>query len=227
MKIINTLTLIIFSLGCQQAPAPSETTKVIEVKEQATPKVEDVIPPGYEIVKTDQGQELIYRDLNGDGKTDAVVLIVMQGDPGYDQAEEVLLMIYTMDRHSQFQLASHSNNLGGESLMYTKTKSLSVKKNVISYFHQSMRHDMTLKFRYDENVSDFMLIGKDYNEYGGMEDGPRHISINYSTGIKLINESKWDDQSEEVMEQPQRKESFHKELQALSEIDWETIYDDL
>jgi len=227
MKITITFFLLHCIVACgQESSATDALTKPI-VNEQVTSNIEETIPPGYEIANTGQGQELIYRDLNGDGKTDAVVLLVMEGDPSYDQVEEVLLAIFTADRHGQFQMSATSKNMGGESLLYSQTKSLSVNKNVINYFHQSMRHDMNLKFRYDKNVSDFMLIGKDYNEYGGMEDGPRHISINYLTGVKLINESTWDDQLEEAVEQPQRKETFNKDLQTLGEINWEKIYDDL
>lgn len=173
------------------------------------------------------GEELIYGDLNQSGRTDAVALIELRGDTTYEFAEEVLLVIFTADRHGELQIAAASKNLGGESVSYSETKKLSLKKGVIKYHHQSMRHQVDLKFRYENKHGDFKLIGKDYEDYGGIEEGPRKVSINYLTGLKLVDESKWDEESEELVPLPQKREKVSKVLQSLSDINWDKMYDDL
>ena len=82
----------------------------------------DLIPSGYNIVNTKEGQEVIRGDLNKDGQEDLALLIEMRGDSTYDFSEEVLLVIYTADRHQQLQMAAATNNLGGESVSYDNTK---------------------------------------------------------------------------------------------------------
>ena len=190
--------------------------------------ISGVIPPGYSIVITKEGEAVVYGDLNKDGQRDAVALIEMRGDTSYDQFQEVLLVVFTADRHGQLQMAAATENLGGASLLYSDDGPLlAVKNQVISYHHQSMRHHMVLKFRYEIKDGDFMLIGKDYTDYGGMADGPGKVSINYLTGVKLTNNSTWDDETEEVLELAQVKESFNQPLQSLSTINLDQMYDDL
>ena len=189
--------------------------------------INEIIPEGYNIVNTKEGKELIYGDLDQDGKEDVVMLIEFRGDTTLDQSEKVLLAIFTEDRHGQLQFASASENLGGEAVMYNDKKSLSVKNRVITYFHQSMRSHLVLKFRYDISAGDFLLIGKDFQNYGSIEEGPTSTSINYLTGVKLTDESKWDDEKEEAVPLPQKKETFKKEIQSLSTINWETMYNDV
>jgi hypothetical protein len=207
-----------------RAPEPEpQATKAYEV----FPNIEDVIPTGYQLVQTRVGEELIYEDLNGDNKTDAVALIELRGDTTYDYAEEVLLVVYTADQHGQFQIAAASKNLGGESVSYDDSKKLSLKKNVIQYNHQSMRHQIDVKYRYEPKYGDFMLIGKEYHDYGSASDGPRQVSINYLTGVKHIDESYWSEESEALEALPRKKEKVSKTLQALSSLNWDTLYNDL
>ena len=151
----------------------------------------------------------------------------MQGDTSYDTSEEILLVIFTTDRHGQLQVAASSSNLGGEASMYKDGKILSVKKGVISYHHQSMWHHLSLKFRYEINAGEFMLIGKDYADYGSMKDGPTKVSINYLSGVKLTDKSAWDNKTEEIISLPQERKTFKAPLKPLSSINWETLYDDL
>ena len=199
------------------------TTEAYEV----FPNIEDVIPTGYQLVQTRVGEELIYEDLNGDDKTDAVALIELKGDTTYDYSEEVLLVVYIADQHGQFQIAAASKNLGGESVSYDDTRKLSLKKNVIQYNHQSMRHQIDVKYRYEPKFGDFMLIGKEYHDYGSVSDGPRQVSINYLTGIKHIDESYWSEESEALEALPRKKEKVSKNLQPLSQLNWDALYNDL
>lgn len=190
-------------------------------------EIQTILPEGFSIVQKNEGREVLFADLDSDGKKDAIALIEMRGDTTYDQSEKVLIAIFTRDRHGELSYASSTKNLGGEALMYDDNKSLSVKNRVIVYFHQSMRHELTLKFRYDIGAGDFLLIGKDFKSYGSIDEGPSTISINYLTGIKLINESQWDDELEEAVPQPQQKETFKKSMTSISSIDFDSMYDDL
>jgi len=238
MKIYSFLFAIFGMISCSGSNAPHTQSPEPVQKQSAgininnpvqnyASDLSDIIPAGYSIVQTKEGSDQLKSDLNGDGQDDVAVLIEKKGDSSYDQSEEVLLVIFTADRHRQLQLATASSNLGGASVAYDDGKKLSLRKNVISYHHQSMRHHIDLKFRYEKSAGDFMLIGKDYADYGGMASGPTHISINYLIGKKLINESIWDDSSEEVMAQPEKQETVSKELIALSLINWDRLYDDL
>ena len=71
------------------------------------------------------------------------------------------------------------------------------------------------------------LSEKDYADYGGMEDGPRKVSINYLTGVKLIDESIWDESTEEIIMKPRQKESVSRKFKSISTINWDSLYDDL
>ncbi len=213
-------------LVCLGVPKPDLDSKE-EIQVNSLQSIKEVIPPGYTIVETKEGAEVVYEDLNEDGKNDVVVLVEMHGDPSYEQSEEVLLMIFTADRHGQLQMVTASENLGGESVSYDDAKKLSVRKNVISYLHQSMRHHIILKFRYEIEKGDFMLIGKEFNSYGSIGDGPTHISINYLTGMKFIEQSEWSEEEEELELQEQQKETVSKKLKSLSTINWDNMYEDV
>lgn len=224
-------------MSCQNTASSdkliSDSIRTAEPEPQATeayevfPNINEVLPAGYQLVQTRVGEELIYEDLNGDDKTDAVALIELKGDTTYDYSEEVILVIYTADQQGQFQIAAASKNLGGESVSYDDTRKLSLKENVIQYNHQSMRHQIDVKYRYEPKYGDFMLIGKEYHDYGSASDGPRQVSINYLTGIKHIDESYWSEESEVLEALPQKKEKVSKTLQALSSLNWDTLYNDL
>ena len=238
MQSINLLSLILILISCnpsnsdqqQKESGPAVSSQVVLVSKTAQQKpiaLKDIIPPGYTIVQTKEGPDQIKGDLNGDGQEDLAVLIEMQGDENYDHSEEVLLMIYSADRHGQLQLASATKNLGGASVAYDDTKKLSLRKNVLCYHHQSMRHHIDVKYRYDQSVGNFVLIGKDFADYGSIESGPRHISINYLTGVKLINESIWNDETEETEALPERKEKVSKQIREMDLMDWDSLYDDI
>ena len=205
----------------------TEALVVVDTSLLSRAVIVDQLPEGYVIVDTKEGEELIFQDLDGDERIDAVALIQMRGDTTYDMAEAVKLAIFSPDRHGIVLLNSISGNLGGESVAYADHKKLSVKKNVIQYYHQSMRNEVLLKFRYDIYAADYQLIGKEYKNYGGIEDGPYEESINYLTNKKIIRTSKWDDEKEEQIALPESKVHFEKQALYLSEINWDSLYHDL
>ena len=207
-----------------EKPVITEKTEAFKLKENA---LAEMLPPGYTIVSNDTGEELQYHDLNGDGKLDVALLLEMRGDTSYDFSEEVLLLIAHGAPGGYLEIAAVSEHLGGESISYTGVKHLAIDKGVISYFHQSMRHDAALKFRYDAKQQKYTLIGMEYREYGGINDGPRQISINYLTGVKQIQDSKWNEVTEEVEPLPQQSISIANMQTPLTEMNWERIYQDL
>lgn len=207
-------------------------TYVISAQTQDTLKMDTpraFLPEGYELVKTDAGEEIAYADLNGDSLLDVATLIRKHSEnEEYDFSDEVHLAIFLKDAQGNYRLSAQSLNLGGESIRYSSEKKLSVKKNVISYLHQSMRHHIEVKFRYEKKHQDFMLIGKEYSNYGsGSMEGVARKSINYLTGLSITVKTKIDEEKEEMVELPPQKARFSKALKPLSVLDEDGLYEDI
>lgn len=191
-------------------------------------QIKNVIPKGFELVKSDEGESLIFANLNDDNITDAVALIVKGNNlKEYDFDSEVRLAVF-FGTDNGYKLFNMSGDFGGETIIAMGSKHIDVKNKVISYFHQSMRYDLELKFRYEQKFKDVMLIGIEANNYGNaVSDGSGNTSINYLSGLKIINENKWNEQKEELEELPEQKIKFNQPLKSISDIDYDTMFDDL
>lgn len=205
---------------------------------EATPKIETqtpsqppslTLPEGYELVQTEEGAEIVYGDLDGDTKTDAAALIVKSTEnESYDFGDEVHVAIFPANSNHVYVSALQSQNLGGESIRYKSEKKLSLKKNVISYWHQSMRHHIEIKIRFQgKPYNDYMIIGKEYHNYGGMTDGAVRKSINYLSGIFLLDMNEIDMEKEEQVALPTQKGKVSTKLLPLTMLDEESVYLDI
>ncbi len=229
MKNIILFLLLCQAVSCSQPKKAAEICILEEVPAEPFPikesELEQIVPPGYTIVENDHGQELQYSDLNGDGRLDVALLMQMRGDEDYDYAEEVLLLIAHGLPGGYLEIAAISEHLGGESISYTNNKHLNLNGQVITYWHESMRHEAYLHFLYDAQKEDYLLSRIDYQESGSIDEGPRKVEIDFLTGTKTIQESAWNDQTEETEPLPIRKSPLEVAPILLSEMNLDGIYE--
>jgi len=231
-----------FEQSTEQDQKQVETKDPVKypVEEHASPSKEDaiiiptdydqiaeLIPPGWTIVKNQEGDEIVEADFNQDGLMDVALLIEIRGDTTYDFSEDVMLIIALQDKNGQLEKVAVSGNLGGESISYTKQEYLWVKNGVLSYWHQSMRHHVEVKYRYDSSQHNFMLIGKEFQDYGSVSSPARRVSVNYLIGQRIIREQEVDMEQEGLVELPVKREDFETILLPLSMLDWENLYGQL
>jgi len=190
-------------------------------------QVAAIVPSGWTIVENHESKEIICDDFNEDGYEDVAFLVEIRGDMTYDYSEEVMLIIAKADKNRQLEKVAISGNLGGKSVGYKDQKHLWSNNGVLSYLHQSMRYHVELKYRFDRKEYQYVLIGKEFNDYGGMSSPPRNISINYVTGKKIIREQVWDLEKEELVPLEEKIERFEAFQLPLSMLDWESIYGNL
>ncbi|MEM6697523.1 MAG: hypothetical protein AAF806_12080 [Bacteroidota bacterium] len=220
---------------------PQRVDSTIEKVVEIPPKLEEepivnpitreqitaIVPPSWLIVEYNEGEEIVHDDFNKDGFEDVAFLVEFRGDTTYEYSEETMLIIAVSDQYGQLEKVAISGNLGGESIGYQDQKHLWSKSGVLSYLHQSMRHHVELKYRYDRIEDQYVLIGKEFRDYGGMSAPPRSVSINYLTGKKIIREQTWDLEKEELVPLAEEMEQFEAFQLPLSMLDWESIYGSL
>ena len=244
MKYLSILLVMLTNLACQQeAPTVKQADEVVPaiqlpmqnqvlkkdtIKQAMIPstsQVAQLIPEGFNLVKNDEGEELVLADFNQDNLIDVALLVEIRGDTTYDWAEEVCLLIALQQKDGTLEKVMVSGNLGGESVSYTDQKHLWAKKGVLSYLHQSMRHHLELKFRYEPISGHFMLIGKEYQDYGSMSSPPYAESTNYLTGKQIIRAQEWNEDTEELEALPEEIRNIEKMEIPAHMIDFESMYD--
>ena len=102
----------------------------------------------------------------------------------YSSASDVRLSIFEGQNNGTYSLKSQTGNLTSSFLHSNSSRRIKISnKNVLSLLHQSMRHDYELKFRYEKNRKDYMLIGSEFNNYNS-----GNTSTNFLSGKRIITE---------------------------------------
>ncbi|MGB0932448.1 MAG: hypothetical protein ACPGVB_16820 [Chitinophagales bacterium] len=150
--------------------------------------IEEFLPNGYKIVPTDKGINIAMGNLNNDELEDAVVLIAKASN-SIEKAEGVRIAVLTGADNGEYVVHSMSGNLTSAFIYNNLSKpQIKINKKVISAFHQSMRHHYELKFRYENDKGQFMLIGSEVMNYGSAAlEGSGPISSNFLTQKRITN----------------------------------------
>ncbi len=199
-------------------PEPHYTT------EPATGAFEELVPQGYEIVKAEAGQIIAYGDLNGNQKDDAAILIQNMEE---EQGSAAILIAYDM-RDGGWAMGEMTGNLGPEPLMYPDPGQLKIEKGVLIFHYQSMRWSADLKFRREAKYGDLRLIGFDTENYGNaVHDGAGSSSTNYLTGQRISNYMSWDEEIQDLVELPEKREKVSTKLKPFSTYNEDSLYNSL
>ncbi|WP_434036222.1 hypothetical protein [Formosa sp. 4Alg 33] len=165
---------------------------------QNSTKMHDIlnyIPNGYHLIYFENRPNRVHADLNKDGILDYAVLITDGNrDVGYIDANKVKLAIFEGQEDGAFTLKNETGNLTYAFIYRNLDQNIKVSdSNVISIAHQSMRHDYELKFRYQKERKEYMLVGTAYNNYGNaIHKGAENTKTNFISGkrISTINGTK-------------------------------------
>lgn len=193
-----------------------DTDEKKQIKKIIFKPIEEFLPDSYDIVRTESGRNLVLHDFNGDGLQDAA-LIIAQSNQNLEEATDVRIAIFKGTPTGKYSKSAMSGNLTSSFFFNNLSNpQISVKKNVISVKHQSMRHDYELKFRYEKAKNDFMLIGSELNNYGNaMLEGAGNISSNFLAKKRITKLNGEENKIEEL----------NDDLIPLSSIKDENIYD--
>ncbi|WP_292946704.1 hypothetical protein [Olleya sp. UBA1516] len=191
MHKLMTLITIIFLTSCTDHIIDSTTSKItlaFQDKQDLKPKhLKHFIPEGYTIIRTGGKLNKVKAYLNTDDIYDyAVLLSNGTQHNAYADATRVTLAIFEGQKDGTFKLKSQTGNLTYAFIYTSVEKQLTVlNNNVITLKHQSMRHDYQLKFKYQTDYENYMLIGSDYNNYGNaMHIGAGKVTTNFIYGIR-------------------------------------------
>jgi hypothetical protein len=200
------------------APEPHYTTV------PATGAFSGLLPKGYEIVKSEAGEVITMGDLNGDSHADAAILIQNMEE---EQGQAAILVAHAQPDGS-FALGELSGNLGPEPLMSPDPGQIQIDKGVLTFHYQSMRWSTDLKFRMEKKYGDLRLIGSETENYGNaVHDGAGGCSTNYLTGQRVSNYMRWDEEQQDLVDEPEKREKVSTNLRAFKGFDEDALYDGL
>jgi hypothetical protein len=141
------------------------------------------IPSGYKIFRDyDQKAFQVEKDLDGDSKTDMVVVLAKDGSE-WDNAVAVYLSSKHASGSKPFVFSFHSNHYNVE-----------VIKNVLNIgaCFGNGRYCKSLKFRWEANIKQLRLIGYDEESFGNaMHEGAYTKTVNLLTGKYDLMGAKW------------------------------------
>jgi len=165
------------------------------------------LPKGFHI----HGSEFTHLDFNQDQQMD-IATIVENDD------EEIKIMILEKVNDG-YQLKTQS-----ESFLLESMKITTIDSNTLFIYHQSMRHDFNLRFKYEKEQDDFMLIGSMLTSYGSASSPPetyindflKKETILFSS--KVTEEDYYESLSPKVI-------PITKRLPAMKEINDDNVYD--
>jgi hypothetical protein len=243
LKLIPALLIGLLLLGCGSKPNASadstatpagaeaqagETAKAVPdahyTTVPATGALAGILPAGYEIVKGDAGEVITMGDLNADTHADAVVLVQNMNE----EEGAAAIMVAHAQPDGSFSLGEISGNLGPEPLMSPTPDIFKIEKGVLTFHYQSMRWAIDLKFRHEKKYGDLRLIGSESESYGNaVHDGAGGASTNYLTGERISNYMHWDEEKEDLVDDPEKREKVSTQLRAFKGYDMDAIYDDM
>ena len=160
-------------------------------------------------------------DLDGDGLPDLV--LVLTGNRGADGARDERLIVLAGKPDGSYKILSVSDEFCSTRKFYdlsTSPQGRSFEVEGVSSGDASHSDSFTLKFRYNVNLNDFELVGREDRSTNYDEDSTYRVSINYLTGVAIqtrqlgknyIERRITDDGTEEVVKYS-RRSSKHKEV---------------
>lgn len=185
------------------------------------------MPKNYQIVQSEKGPNIVSGYLNNDEYLDFAVLVA-KGENliDYSNSEDVRVLIYEGTDSNEYIKTSQSGNLTKVFIHYNIAPKLKISnKNVINLSHQSMRHHYDLKFRYEKEERNYMLIGSDYNNYGNAaKQGAGTISTNFLTGKRIENLMDFDTEKEKIYDLPEKILEFNKPLIPINKVSYYNVY---
>ena len=199
-------------------PEPNYTTV------PATGAFAGVIPKGFEIVKSEAGEVVSIGDLNADGLGDAAILIQNLDD----ERGSAAILVAHGEAGGKYRFGEMTGLLGAEPLMSPDPGMLSIDKGVLTFHYQSMRWSTDLKFRKETKYGDLRLIGSDTENYGNaVHDGAGSSSTNYLTGQRISNYMSWDEEKQDLVDLPEKREKVSTKLKPFSNYNEDSLYADL
>jgi hypothetical protein len=236
--LLCSLSLLLVACGSKNAVPPTDASSgAVTESKQLLPKPEanyttvpatgafvGVIPDGFEIVKSEAGEIISIGDMNADGINDAAIL-VQNFD---DERGSAAILVAHGEAGGKYSLGEMSGLLGAEPLMSPDPGMLTIDKGVLTFHFQSMRWSTDLKFRKEAKYGDLRLIGSETENYGNaVHDGAGSASTNYLTGQRVSNYMSWDEDKQDLIDLPEKREKVSTTLKAFKGFDEDAIYDGL
>lgn len=167
------------------------------------------------VIKYDKG------DFNKDGFQDYIVIdSIFKGSNDF---ADVRIHIYEGLSNNLFVKKCSSGNLT-EEFIFNDNPSIKIsEKSVISLFYQSMRHDYELKIAYRKEYKDYIIIGSEHHSYGNGRYS-MDISSNYLTKKRIIHESKYNSETDNLDKLPVRTEKITAKAYSLSNLSDDNLY---
>lgn len=248
VKLFAFLTCLFIVAGCDdnsstnlqsqylqtESPKSQEIAKKVVHEVKLSPAVDfamakKIIPEGFQIVSYDKELNFLEGDFDGDNLQDFAAIIASDEAEYVQDAKDVRVVIYEQQPDNAFKKVAESGNLDGYFIHNVETSQLSLKKNVLSIKRQDMRFDNEWKFRYEQSIGDYALIGSEYNNYGDATgDGSGNRSINYLIGKKIEQFSEWNVENETLKKLPVKTTSVYSVNQKpilLKDLTAITFYD--
>ena len=160
-------------------------------------------------------------DLDGDGLPD--LALVLTGNRGADGLREERLIVLVGKPDGSYKILSVSDEFCHVRKFYnlsTSPRGGSFEVEGFSSEDASHSDSFTLKFRYNVNLNDFELVGREDRSKNDDEGSSYRVSINYLTGVAIqtrhlgtnyIERRYTADGTEEIV-QHSRRSSKHKEV---------------
>jgi len=221
MYKLYSLLFVITLFSCKKNSSPqgaiqdSFENNTEELKSDS--KNNTYIQEGYSIVPSDEEKNIIFSDLNNDGLGDFVALIA---ENDLENTDNVRLVVYEGTSKNTYAKKAESGNLTS-TILFGNTGAVIelTNKNVIKLTHYSMRHDYTLKFRYEEIHNNYMLIGSNLDNYNSGT-----TSINYLTNTSIKTLDKDAHYNQGLKEDKIINTKLNQDLIPLSTISDDNIY---
>lgn len=208
----------------EQSAQETETLPEIDLE-----TAKNFIPDGFQIVSYEDEANFLSGNFDGDDAQDFAVMIASDEAEFPQDAADVRIVIYEQQSDKRFTKVAESGNLEGYFIHNAPTSQLHLKKNVLSVKRQDMRFDNEWKFRYEESIGDYALIGSEYNSYGNaVGDGSGNRSTNYLSGKRIEKFSEWDMKNEKLNELPAKTTTVNSVKQKpilLKALNAESFYD--
>ncbi|MFK7949875.1 MAG: hypothetical protein AB8G11_19955 [Saprospiraceae bacterium] len=213
-KLFTFIICMFILSSCRDTASTSSQNQVEQLKEktakalESSPEVDSemakkIIPDGFKIVSYEKGTNFLKGDFNGDNAQDFAAIIASDEAEFFQDAKDVRVVIYEQQPNNDFKKVAESGNLDGYFIHNAPTSQLHLNKNVLSVKRQDMRFDNEWKFRYENSIDDYVLIGSEYNNYGNaVGDGSGNRSTNYLSGKRIEEFSEWDMTNEKLSELP-------------------------
>ncbi|MEW6736607.1 MAG: hypothetical protein AB1489_35280 [Acidobacteriota bacterium] len=207
------------------------TINVSQIPQEGS-AVKDFVPRGWIIE-----EQLAKDDLNGDTLPDVVLKLIekpgakKQEDTAEDRYRALVILLKTADgKLRRAGVATHllqCTTCGGAFYGVVEAPAnISVKKGVIivKQDHGSRNvTETTYRFRYDQSLGKFVLIGLDIVDNDRATGEVVDESINYLTGVKITKISRYNEKTEKYVPVSSKNTRVEITKKVLDDIDYEKI----